>query len=73
MAKKSKAKRRSVRIGGAPQVELFEAPASELASGLEPHGIQITDLKGMTYAAIERDWRLSRDLDVNYLAFGVKR
>ena len=46
---------------------------SELASGLEPHGIQITDLKGMTYAAIERDWRLSRDLDVNYLAFGVKR
>ncbi len=45
---------------------------SEMASGLEPHGVEITDLKGMTYKAVEGDWRLSRDLAVNYLAFGVK-
>ncbi|PPR67948.1 MAG: Ubiquinone biosynthesis O-methyltransferase [Alphaproteobacteria bacterium MarineAlpha3_Bin1] len=46
---------------------------SELAAGLKDHGVEITDLKGMTYAPIERDWRLSQNLDVNYLAFGVKR
>jgi len=45
---------------------------SEMASGLEPHGVEITDLKGMTYKHVEGDWRLSRDLAVNYLAFGVK-
>ena len=45
---------------------------SELAAGLEPHGVEITDLKGMTYSPIGGDWRLSRDLAVNYLAFGVK-
>ena len=36
-------------------------------------GIEITDLKGMTYNPVEGDWRLSRDLAVNYLAFGVKK
>ncbi|MDA1090294.1 MAG: bifunctional 2-polyprenyl-6-hydroxyphenol methylase/3-demethylubiquinol 3-O-methyltransferase UbiG [Proteobacteria bacterium] len=46
---------------------------SELAAGLKAHGVEITKLKGMSYAPIDRDWRLSRDLDVNYLAFGVKR
>ena len=46
---------------------------SELAAGLKDNGVEITDLKGMTYAPIERDWRLSQNLDVNYLAFGVKR
>ena len=46
---------------------------SELAAGLEPHGVEITDLKGMTYNPVEGDCRLSRDLAVNYLAFGVKK
>ena len=46
---------------------------SELAAGLEPHGVEITDLKGMTYNPVEGDWRLSRNLAVNYLAFGVKK
>jgi 2-polyprenyl-3-methyl-5-hydroxy-6-metoxy-1,4-benzoquinol methylase len=41
--------------------------------GLEPHGVEITDLKGITYNPVEGDWRLSRDLAVNYLAFGVKK
>ena len=44
---------------------------SELAAGLEAHGVRLTDLKGMTYT-LSGDWRLSRDLDVNYLAFAVK-
>jgi len=44
---------------------------SELAAGLEAHGVRFTDLKGMTYT-LSGDWRLSRDLDVNYLAFAVK-
>ena len=46
---------------------------SELSSGLKAHGVDITKLKGMTFSPINRDWRLSQDLDVNYLAFGVKR
>ena len=45
---------------------------SELTSGLERHGIEITDLKGMSFNPVEGDWRLIRDLAVNYLAFGVK-
>ena len=45
---------------------------SELAGGLRDHGIDITDLKGMTFNPINGEWRLSRDLGVNYLAFGIK-
>ena len=44
-----------------------------MTTGLEPHGVEITDLKGMTYNPVEGDWRLSRHLAVNYLAFGVKK
>lgn len=45
---------------------------SELAAGLRPHGLTITHLKGMTYNPFRDEWVLSRDLDVNYLAFAVK-
>jgi len=45
---------------------------SELAAGLDPRGVTITDLKGMSYTPISGDWRLSRDLAVNYLAFAEK-
>ena len=45
---------------------------SELTAGLKRHGVEITDLKGMSYDLIGADWRLSGDLAVNYLAFGVK-
>lgn len=45
---------------------------SEMASGLDRHGIEITDLKGMTFSPVAGEWRLSSDLAVNYLAFGVK-
>ena len=46
---------------------------SELAAGLKSGGVDITDLKGMSYDPFGDEWRLSRDLQVNYLAFAVKR
>lgn len=46
---------------------------SELARGLRPHGVTITDLTGMIYKPIGDEWALSPgDLDVNYLAVAVK-
>jgi len=44
---------------------------SELAAGLRRAGVEITELRGMTYSAIADDWRLSDDLAVNYLAFAA--
>jgi 2-polyprenyl-6-hydroxyphenyl methylase/3-demethylubiquinone-9 3-methyltransferase len=46
---------------------------SELADGLSSNGIEIIDLKGMTYRPINDDWKLSNDTDVNYLVFCIKR
>ncbi len=45
---------------------------SELARGLRSGGVHVTDLRGMTYGPLSGEWALSRDLDVNYLAFAVK-
>ncbi len=46
---------------------------SELARGLRPHGVTITDLTGMIYKPLADEWALSTgDLDVNYLAVAVK-
>ena len=45
---------------------------SELAAGLRPHGVEIIDLSGLTYNPLGGEWVLSRDLDINYLAFAVK-
>jgi 2-polyprenyl-6-hydroxyphenyl methylase / 3-demethylubiquinone-9 3-methyltransferase len=45
---------------------------SELAAGLRPHGVQLRDLSGLSYALFADEWRVSRDLSVNYLAYGVK-
>ena len=45
---------------------------SEMAAGLKFGGVDITDLKGMSYDPIGDQWRLSSDLQVNYLAFAVK-
>lgn len=45
---------------------------SELASGLASAGIAITDLKGVVYNPLMDDWRLGRDIAVNYMAFAVK-
>ena len=45
---------------------------SELAAGLEAARVRITELRGVTYNPLFDEWRLGRDLDVNYLAFAVK-
>lgn len=46
---------------------------SELARGLRPHGVTITDVTGMIYKPMADEWALSPgDLDVNYLAVAVK-
>lgn len=45
---------------------------SELANGIRPHGLDVTDITGMTYRPLKDDWVLSQDLDVNYLMFAVK-
>jgi len=46
---------------------------SELADGLRPHGVEITDLKGVRYQPGCGQWVLGGNLDVNYLAFATKR
>lgn len=45
---------------------------SELAAGLRPHRVQITELRGMTYNPLADRWRLSDDFGVNYLALAAK-
>tara|TARA_R110000787_G_scaffold285173_2_gene400258 strand:- start:216173 stop:217078 length:906 start_codon:yes stop_codon:yes gene_type:complete len=46
---------------------------SELATGLRDTNLEITALSGMSYTPIADIWRLSNDLDVNYLAFARHR
>jgi 2-polyprenyl-6-hydroxyphenyl methylase/3-demethylubiquinone-9 3-methyltransferase len=45
---------------------------SELAAALRANGFSLADLSGMTYHPLTDEWRLGRDLDVNYLALAVK-
>ncbi|MHA1597947.1 MAG: bifunctional 2-polyprenyl-6-hydroxyphenol methylase/3-demethylubiquinol 3-O-methyltransferase UbiG [Alphaproteobacteria bacterium] len=45
---------------------------SELAAGIRPHGLDVTDISGMTFRPLKDDWVLTKDLDVNYLMFAVK-
>ncbi len=45
---------------------------SELAAGLEAAGVAIAEFTGVQYNPLMDDWRLSRDLAVNYMAFAVR-
>jgi len=45
---------------------------SELARHLRRHGLETTDVSGMTFNPLMGDWSLTRDLDVNYLVYAVK-
>lgn len=45
---------------------------SEIARGLRRHGVTARELMGMSYDLFRDEWRLSRDLSVNYMGFGVK-
>ena len=45
---------------------------SELASGFRRSGLSVTELTGVSYDVFTDRWRLSKDLDVNYLALALK-
>ncbi len=45
---------------------------SELARALRAGGLAIADLSGVAYNPLTGAWTLSRDLDINYMAFAVK-
>jgi 2-polyprenyl-6-hydroxyphenyl methylase / 3-demethylubiquinone-9 3-methyltransferase len=45
---------------------------SETASLLRENGLDITQIKGMTYNPFSDEWSLGSDLDINYLALAIK-
>ncbi|MEQ8666666.1 MAG: bifunctional 2-polyprenyl-6-hydroxyphenol methylase/3-demethylubiquinol 3-O-methyltransferase UbiG [Rhodospirillales bacterium] len=45
---------------------------SEMARGLRPYGLDLTDLRGVVYNPVSGAWKLSPDIDVNYLASFAK-
>jgi 2-polyprenyl-6-hydroxyphenyl methylase / 3-demethylubiquinone-9 3-methyltransferase len=45
---------------------------SELAAALRRHGLQGRDIRGLVYDLLAGEWRLGRDLGVNYLVFAVR-
>ena len=46
---------------------------SELARFLRAAGLEVTEISGLVYNPLSDAWRLSRDTDVNYMIFAVKR
>jgi 2-polyprenyl-6-hydroxyphenyl methylase/3-demethylubiquinone-9 3-methyltransferase len=46
---------------------------SELVLGLRRNGLNPTEMTGVTYDWIRREWSLSRDLNVNYMVTAVRR
>ncbi len=46
---------------------------SELARFLRAAGLEVTEISGLVYNPLTDAWRLSRDTDVNYMVFAVKR
>jgi len=57
---------------GTHQWDRFVTP-NELASALERSGLAADDTTGMVYSPLADEWRLSGDLDVNYLAAASRR
>jgi len=45
---------------------------SELADGLARSGVSIGDITGVGYSPLTGDWRLGRDVAVNYMAFATR-
>ena len=45
---------------------------SELASGLRRNGLTVEALTGVSYDPVSGAWRLSRDLDVNYMIAAIR-
>ncbi len=45
---------------------------SEFAAGLRRQGLQVREIRGLAYDLLAGDWRLGRDLDVNYLLYAAR-
>jgi 2-polyprenyl-6-hydroxyphenyl methylase/3-demethylubiquinone-9 3-methyltransferase len=45
---------------------------SELAAGMRRGGLALREFRGMSYDVGRDDWKLTHDLDVNYLALAIK-
>ena len=56
---------------GTHKFEKFVRP-SELAAALRPTGLEIRELAGVTYNPLRDEWRIGKDVDVNYMAFAVR-
>ena len=46
---------------------------SELSSSLRKGGVDFNEITGVTYNPLNDKWALSKDLDVNYMAFATPR
>lgn len=57
---------------GTHQWEKFIAPA-ELRGWLDANGVPVKDETGVTYSPFTREWRRSRDMDVNYMVVGQRQ
>ena len=49
----------------------FIQPA-EIAKEISPHGLKIRDVTGLSFSPLDRSWRESSDLKVNYILFATK-
>jgi 2-polyprenyl-6-hydroxyphenyl methylase/3-demethylubiquinone-9 3-methyltransferase len=56
---------------GTHQWEKFITP-QELEGWMTANGLDIVDRQGVTYSPFSREWRRSRDMDVNYMMVGRK-
>lgn len=56
---------------GTHQWEKFITP-NELKGWLGENGLSVKDEKGVTYSPLSRQWKVSRDMDVNYMLVAQK-
>lgn len=56
---------------GTHQWEKFITPA-ELKGWLDENGLAVKDEKGVTFSPLTRQWKVSRDMDVNYMLVAQK-
>lgn len=56
---------------GTHQWEKFITPV-ELKTWLGDNGLTVKEERGVTYSPLSRQWRVSRDMDVNYMLVGMK-
>ena len=56
---------------GTHQWRKFVKP-SEIADALRPRGMELTEIRGVSYNPVSDRWRLSDDLAVNYMTVATK-